>query len=329
MSDPTVSAIIPLYNAGSYIEETIASVLSQTFASAEIIVVDDGSTDDGPERVRRMAAKHPDRCRLLGHPGGVNRGQGPSRNVGIAAARGEYVAFLDADDIWHPGKLARQLEAFARFPEVVLCYSRMAYVGEGGTPQVHDGFATLGKGKAARPAMIFRELLLENIIPLSSVVARREVVRRFGGFEEGPKYQYEDWLLFAEMAFFHPFCFDDAALVNYRLHTDSFSVDRVKTGDHLRADWHFVEELFRFLRDNPNADPLEVRRDMRRAVWYSLLRSRSWGGDKEGLDAFVDEMIALFPSEATGLRAARGLTSLINPRWGRALRRVRRRIVGV
>lgn len=329
MSNPTVSAIIPLYNAGQYIEETVTSVLSQTLESTEIIVVDDGSTDDGPERVRRLAARHPDRCRFLEHPGRVNRGQGPSRNLGVAAARGEYVAFLDADDTWLPGKLERQLEVFARFSEVVLCYSRMAYVGEGGSPQAHDGFATLGKGKAARPAMIFRELLLENTIPLSSVVARTEVVRRFGGFEEGPKYQYEDWLLFAEMAFFHPFYFDDAVLVNYRLHTDSFSVDRVKTGDHLRADRHFVAALFRFLRDHPKADPREVRRGLRRAVWYSLLRSHSWGGDREALNAFVEEMIRLFPSEVPALRAAQGLTSLVNPRWGKALRRIRRRIVGV
>ncbi len=329
MSDPTVSVIIPLYNAGPYIEETLASVLSQTVTSTEIIVVDDGSTDDGPERVRRHAERHTGRCQLLRHPGGVNRGQGPSRNLGIVAARGEYVAFLDADDVWLPGKLERQMGVFARHPEVVLCYSRMAYVGSGGEPQSLDGFSTLGKGVAGRPANAFRKLLLENGIPLSSVAARTRVLREFIGFETGPKFQYEDWLLLAEIAFFHPFYFDDVVLVNYRLHGDSFSVDRVKSGDHLRADRHFVTTLFRFLRDHPKADPRAVRRGVRRAVWYSLLRARSWDADAESLNAFVEEMIGLFPSEGQALRAARRVSSLINPRWGTAVRRMRRRIVGV
>src|SRR5437773_3781756 len=101
----TVSVVIPTYNYARYLPEAIDSALAQTHAPLEVIVVDDGSTDDTP----RVLAVYGDRIRVIRQ---ANRGPGAARNTGIAAARGEYVGFLDADDVWLPRKLELQMARF-------------------------------------------------------------------------------------------------------------------------------------------------------------------------------------------------------------------------
>ena len=98
-----VSVIIPTYNSGTYVTETIDSVLNQTYPHREIIVVDDGSTDDTPEQVRRYGS-------AISYIRQSNSGVGAARNTGLRAASGHYLAFLDSDDLWLPEKLAVQLD---------------------------------------------------------------------------------------------------------------------------------------------------------------------------------------------------------------------------
>ncbi len=105
--DDLVSIIVPVYNAGIYIEETIAMVRAQTFRKWELILVDDCSKDDGRERIERCIAQGDGEIRLIAKE--VNEGAARARNTGIAAARGRYIAFLDADDIWMPDKLEKEL----------------------------------------------------------------------------------------------------------------------------------------------------------------------------------------------------------------------------
>src|SRR5262245_1919419 len=104
MSTPTVSVVIPVYARAAFVGAAVDSVLAQTFPSFEIVVVDDGSTDRSREIIR--AYRDP-RVRLICHP--HNRGIPAARNTGIDAARGDYVAFLDSDDIAYPNRLARQV----------------------------------------------------------------------------------------------------------------------------------------------------------------------------------------------------------------------------
>jgi glycosyltransferase involved in cell wall biosynthesis len=108
-SDLTISAIIPLYNGARFIEDAITSVLAQTRPADEIIVIDDGSTDDGAAIVARLAASHP--VRLLSQP---NRGQAAARNLGIAHSTGTLIALLDQDDMWYPRHLERLMKPFRR-----------------------------------------------------------------------------------------------------------------------------------------------------------------------------------------------------------------------
>src|SRR5689334_24122006 len=112
---PTVSVIIPAYNAAAFIGETLDSVFAQTFADFEVIVVNDGSPDT--EALERELARYPEKLRYIKQE---NQGAAAARNTGIKAARGEFVAFLDADDTWLPVFLEKQLELLERTPADVV-----------------------------------------------------------------------------------------------------------------------------------------------------------------------------------------------------------------
>src|SRR5438874_6806278 len=108
-SRPLVSVIIIFLNGGDYLEEAIASVLAQTYENWELWLVDDGSTDSGTALAKTYHGRYPGKVNYLEHVGHQNRGMSASRNLGIAHARGELLAFLDADDVWRPDKLAHQV----------------------------------------------------------------------------------------------------------------------------------------------------------------------------------------------------------------------------
>ena len=121
---PTISVVIPAYNAASTLSKAIESVLNQDIQGnpLELIIVDDGSTDRTSEIAAHYVRTHPDRIRLIAQK---NRGPAAARNAGIAAAAGELIAFLDADDQWLPGKLAAQLSVFMQLPEIALVCTTM------------------------------------------------------------------------------------------------------------------------------------------------------------------------------------------------------------
>lgn len=127
MAAPRVTVLTTLYNKGPFVEEAVRSILGSTFADLELLVVDDASTDDGVERVRRFSDP---RIRIL--TSGVNTGRAATANRGYDAARGEYVAVLDADDIMHPERLARQVAFLDMHPEVGVCGSYAQIIGTHG-----------------------------------------------------------------------------------------------------------------------------------------------------------------------------------------------------
>ena len=117
---PLVSCVIPFLNGEKFIGATIESVLAQTWSNWELILVNDGTTDGAADIARRYCAAHPDRIRCISHPGGRNLGPGASRNAGVREARGAYLAFVDADDIWLPERLEAHVAMFERHPEAAL-----------------------------------------------------------------------------------------------------------------------------------------------------------------------------------------------------------------
>ncbi len=185
--DPTlISVVMPCYNAAPYVREAIASVLQQGYSSVELIVVDDGSTDGSTEIIQELAQTHPDRIRLLHQ----NRaGPYAARNRGLALAQGNYVAFLDADDYWHPNALAEL--------HVALTGSRadLAYCG-----WQNVGAAAEGPQPYVPPAMDDENILAHFLKacpwPINGVLIQRQLIDSMRGFSErrATAMDYDLWL---------------------------------------------------------------------------------------------------------------------------------------
>jgi teichuronic acid biosynthesis glycosyltransferase TuaG len=190
-----VSVIMPAYNAGRYIAESVESVLAQTFGDWELVVVDDGSADDTGEVVGRFAAADA-RVRYVRRPNG---GQAAARNTGLGEARGRLVAFLDADDLWLPEKLAAQIIVMER-TGVDLVYTDGYFFSEDGAVSEEERFHIL-PGEA-RGVEMFRTLFTSNRIGTLSVLVKREALDAVGLFDESRAYQnsedYDLWLRLAK-----------------------------------------------------------------------------------------------------------------------------------
>ncbi len=213
---PLVSVVIPTYNCARYIGEAIESVLAQDFEGREIVVVDDGSTDSTREVLGSFGSDV--RCIVQ-----ENRGAPAARNTGIRAARGQYIAFLDADDVWLPGKLRLQMEFLEGHPQVGLAFTDALWFDErriiypSWTAQ-RDRF-TAGQDLPPGGTLIrglYRELVLQNFITVSSGVFRRSAYAAVGPFEEtyrtGEDHHY--WLRLAAR---YPIGYIHAVLVKYRI----------------------------------------------------------------------------------------------------------------
>jgi glycosyltransferase involved in cell wall biosynthesis len=246
---PEVSVVIPAYNAAGYIGAAVDSVLNQTFDQLEVIVVDDGSTDDTAAVVADMS----DRVRCLRQP---NSGVSAARNKGIGESRGRYVAFLDADDVWLPEKLTKQLDALAAAPGSALCYSPFL-VSDSDLRQIE----VRSRGIHGDP---LEELLVEgNVVGSpSTVVCRREVVQEAGGFDPQLS-QCADWDMWVRLAALTQFTRVDQPLVKYRRHETSMSSDpRLLERDTLRV----LEKGFAL----PDLDP-KIAAKRRRAFGHAYM----------------------------------------------------------
>jgi glycosyltransferase involved in cell wall biosynthesis len=196
---PVVSVVIPAYNCADYVAQAVASALAQTFRDLEILVVDDGSTDDPLGALAPYAGRiHLIRQARRGLPG--------ARNAGICASRGQYVAFLDADDIWLPELLELEVEAARRHPDAGLVYADFSVFSEAGvrTPSrlghAPRAVAWLQRFAVAGDCFVrgpmYRELLYGNWISASSVLVSRRTLDEYGLFDESLSRgeDYDMWL---------------------------------------------------------------------------------------------------------------------------------------
>lgn len=169
---PLVSVVIATYNMGQYLPEAIDSVLAQRWENLEVIVVDDGSTDDTAEKMKRFE----DNGRVKYFPT-ENRGQPKAKNRGLKEASGDFIAFCDADDIWHPEKLQVQMPLFDDQNTGVV-YSEVSYIDQNGKtvdkPQPYERYS----GK------VTNQLIIKNFVPFGTAVIRRECLEKNGYFDE-------------------------------------------------------------------------------------------------------------------------------------------------
>lgn len=213
---PTVSAIITTYNYAQFITAAIESVLHQTRRPDEIVVVDDGSTDQTAELV---AAYAPQGVRYV-HK--ANGGAGSARNRGLRETTGDLVTFLDADDRWLPDKLARQLAHLARFPRVGLVTGGERQVFEWGAPPYHLRRPPVG---AAR---LYPQVLIENTIGNPSLtLVRRACFDRVGVFDEGMRLG-QDWDMWIRIVREFAVGVVDAPLITFTRHTQSLTAGQVQ-----------------------------------------------------------------------------------------------------
>lgn len=190
MIQSLVSVVIPTYNRKDYVQEAINSVLAQTYTNYEIIVVDDGSTDGTGEVLQ---ARYGDRIRYVWQ---INQGESVARNQGIAKTQGEYIAFLDSDDLWLPDKLERQISFLQSSPEVGMVSGQAWVIDENGD---RHGEQLLGARPDMPGRLTLQELLLQNqIAGPSTVMVRRSVLQMTGGFDPQIKYG-EDWDLWLQV----------------------------------------------------------------------------------------------------------------------------------
>lgn len=193
-----VSVIIPTWNRASFVSEAIQSVLKQTRHDFELIVVDDGSTDN----TREVVAKYGSRVRYIYQ---ANQGVSAARNTGIRLAQGEYLAFLDSDDLWQKRKLAVQLEAMQAEPSVKICYTNEIWRRDGkhlNQKKKHQKYS----------GWIFEPMLPLCLISASSILLAREVFDEVGVFDENLPV-CEDYDLWLRLAMRYPITFVDQPLI--------------------------------------------------------------------------------------------------------------------
>lgn len=241
MNGPRVSVVIPTFNSGALTVEAVQSVLAQTTPAHEIIVVDDGSTDDTTARLAAFGS-------VLRYFRQENQGVSSARNRGVAAATGDWVGFLDADDVWHPRKLELQLAALDSRPQVGLLGSRIyGWPGEG-QPEPDP--------RSVVAEVPLDQLVVRNAFVTSTVLVRSELLRQAGEFDRslhGPE-DHDLWLRIARLSRVANL---EQRLAGYRAVEGSLSKNAVRMEAGMRA----------ILRKLEAADVFHRRPLLRRRAW--------------------------------------------------------------
>ena len=233
-SAPVVTIVTPYLNGEAYLSEAIASVQAQTFGDWELLLVDDGSSDGGPRIAAQAAAADP-RIRLI-PPDPARKGAAAARNRALAVARGKYVTFLDADDLFEPVKLATEVAILERRPQIGWVYGPTLFWWPSESRETIQDMRRQA-GRTYRPPALLGPVLLEQLGEVScicSVMIRREAIEAVGGFEEGFKL-YEDQCLWVKLMLRYPVHVIGAVHSRYRQHAESTCHVAARSGEFDRS----------------------------------------------------------------------------------------------
>ena len=264
---PKVSVILPLFNAAAFLDETIESVLAQTFTDFELLIVDDGSSDGSYEKAQGWTREHPDRIRLYTHPDHANCGVSATRNLGMARANADLFAYIDADDTWPVDKLSQQVALFDRYPELGLAGGAALYWGSwnGGDdwlvvaghrpdaliPPVEAALHTYPLGKAQAPCP-------------STLMVRRALIEKVGGCEDEFRTMYEDQVLLVKCYVGGYVYLSSETLCNYRQHPGSIMATMGRNDTYHDARKDFLRWFDSYLQREKNSD-IALLKKLRRA----------------------------------------------------------------
>ncbi|MGD0173071.1 MAG: glycosyltransferase family 2 protein [Anaerolineales bacterium] len=224
MATPDISVIIPVLNMRRFLPDAIESVYAQTVLDWEIILVDDGSDDGSLELAFEYVQRDPERVRVLTSSASSSHGASAARNRGLQAARGEFIAFLDADDIWLPEKLERQRNLLTEYPDAAMTFARVHYFFE--NPDEGAGwdqaFAPLEARTYPPPELTVEFLRNADIYPCpTATLIRCSALMEVGGFEERFRKVRTDLAVWVKLSVHFPVYADSAFVARYRQHGQS------------------------------------------------------------------------------------------------------------
>lgn len=272
---PRVSAIINFLNEERFLQEAIESVFAQSFGDWELLLVDDGSIDGSTEIARRYAEINPEKVRYLEHEGHRNRGMSASRNLGIRDARGDYIAYLDGDDVWMPDKLDKQIAILEAHPEAAMvCGPLLEWhswnpnaegTGRdriyGAGPSGHHPFADT---VVDPPNLLSLFLRNDQFIPAAALI-QLHAIERVGGAEEEFRDSYEDAVFFVKLCRTEKVVVSTALGYKYRKHPNSYTTREIRSGQDKDNRLKYMDWIERYF----------LRQDFRdKKAWRELRRSQ-------------------------------------------------------
>ncbi len=304
MTPPAISVIIPVHNATRTLAATVQSVLAQSFTNFELVLIDDGSTDDSLSVMLDLAMADA-RIHVLAQS---NKGVAATRNLGVESSSAPLIAFLDADDLWHKEKLARHVAFHKADADVDVSYARIAFID----PKAEHGRGARTTSSIERGVLTLQQILAENpVCTMSNMVVTRACFDLVGPFLADMSFaEDQEWLARAADRGFVIEGLDEV-LVDYRLSHDGLSVNL----ERMHAGWQHLASLYRLPAELRAAEAVYCRYLARRALRSGApaARARDWAWKGMKLDA------AAFLSDAR-----RGwmtlLSALIAPLLPRAAR---------
>jgi glycosyltransferase involved in cell wall biosynthesis len=249
-----VTVVICFYNEEAYLDDSINSILAQSYQHWELILVDDGSTDRSEAIASRHAASHPDKIQYVTHPGRANLGISHVRRLGFGLARGRYLTFLDGDDVWLPNKLQKHVAILDRFPEAVAVISPLTYWYPA---KRYIEKMNYEKGLLPPGRLVTGLLEADDNIPSPASLLRRDAIGDAWLMDDAFPNIYEDGVIFSKLSLGHWTFYDPESHHLYRMHEKS-TTNRMSGLERKRAELSFTLWLTELLRTEKQSELLST-----------------------------------------------------------------------
>ncbi|MDO3417258.1 glycosyltransferase family A protein [Hymenobacter sp. BT770] len=262
---PLISIITCFLNQEKFLEESIRSVLRQNYANWQLILINDGSTDSSTAMAREYAEQYPEKIHYHEHDGRKNKGASASRNIGISLAKGDFIAFLDGDDIWLPEYLQNQALLFQKNPDAEMVCEATLYWYSWKDQNTTDIITPVG---GPQNILIPPYELILNLYPLGhgaapcicAMVVRKKTLMQYGLFDESFRGMYDDQTLLIKIYLNASVYLSSSCFNVYRQRPDSLVHTSHNIGDYVSIRVRFLKWLYEYIQQQPILYPLVMKR---------------------------------------------------------------------